>query len=253
MAAIATRGARQASRTTARTAIATRQLEERRVAEREPGGGRRQRGPEGRGRRGPEDDGVLVGRQQEQSNRGRARGDGGDELRPHVRLQHEPRGAPDREERHEVDEVPVLDELPRCEAEIERGDLKDEQRDEREQERCKGMCVAPAPVDSSRHEPRGREDDREDSDAERDLVEMFGGRAPQAVRYEIALERDDVVADDAPEPAERGEQSRDHGARQIGEGENAMRRDDAPDARPHGRARPLPDGATELVEDQGER
>ena len=125
-----------------------------------------------------------------------ARADGGDELRPHVRLQDEPRGAPDREERDEVEEVPVLDELPRREAEIERGDLKDQQRDEREQERCKGVCVTPAPVDRGRHEPRGREDDREDSDAEGDLVEMLGGRAPQAVRNEIALERDDVVADD---------------------------------------------------------
>ena len=174
------------------------ELEERRVGETEPGGSLRQRGPEGRRRRGPEDDRVLVGRELEQGDHGRSRADGGDELRSHVRPQDEPRGAPDREERDEVEEVPVLDELPRREAEIERGDLKDQQRDEREQERCKGVRVTPATVDRGRPEPRGREHDRDDSDAEGDLVEMLEGGTPQAVRHEIALERYDVVADDVP-------------------------------------------------------
>ena len=134
----------------------------------------------------------------------------------------QPSHAAHREERDEVHEVAVLDELAWREPEVERRHLEDEERDEDREQRGERMGLPAARMECRRHEPGDGQRDRQDPDPERHLVEMGGRRVPEAVRHEVAVERQRVVPDDAAEAADRGEQRRQHEPGGVGGREHAM-------------------------------
>ena len=120
-------------------------------------------------------------------------------LVPQVPARRQPGCGPDGEEGDEIDEVAVLDELLSREPEVEGGHLEEHERHEDAEQRRECVRFPPIGVNRGRHEPRCREDDGQDPDANSDLVEVRGCRAPESVGNQVSPERDDVVADDAPE------------------------------------------------------
>ncbi len=230
-----------------------RELKEARLAETEFARGVPQCGPKGCGRRRPEDDLVLVRREEEQRDERSAPTHRTDDPRSHVPAHREPRSAPDREEGYDVEEVAILDELLRREAEVEGGDLEHEQGAENDGDSREWVRVSALAMHGRRHQPRGGEHRRQDADAEHHLVEVRSRRAPEARGHEVALERDDVVADDAAEPAGRREQHREHSADQVCPDEDPVPADGLPQRGPNVLLAAVATGVARLVEDDGER
>ena len=97
-----------------------------------------------------------------------------------MRLLGEPRSGTDGEQRNEVEEIPVLDELVPREAQVERRHLERQEWHE-DDEQCSERVTLPPPGPEHRGEcPRGGERDREDPGSDCDLSHVRGGRVWEA-------------------------------------------------------------------------
>ncbi len=132
----------------------------------------------------------------------------------------------DEEQRHDVEEVPVADDLRPAEAHVVRGRLDREEDDRREEEgRERTLPVAPRAVERGEHPPAA-EHQRYEAGSDRDRVDVACSRRPCVERQERPLlERHRVRAEEASHGVRDRSRERDDRSDRIERGEHRVAHD----------------------------
>ena len=140
---------------------------------------------------------------------------------------HERGGRPDRQQRHDVEQIAILLEVMPGVAQVERCHLERQNRDENQEqyvECVRGLAAGPR---HNRQCPCRREQERDYADADHDVVEMRHGGMPDSLGEEATVHCPAVRSDERVEGTGSRRDAREPGGQCVSGDQQTMRSDGA--------------------------